>query len=661
MLSCIVTTFDNLSIESNEYSSSKNASGPIIHGINLSQSGFVYVGQENAINLSVSASEQNDPEGLLLTYTWYYGDGSQIQNCGGIGSSGIYCEITVAIQHVPTLEIGVEASNQSGYTDFESLQIEVLNLDEFILQTQSGIEVHYSIFYKASGLSLQVSDLDIEDYMAIELPGDPNSMYNSILALSFASSTTFDSHIVEQIDFKLLVPTEYGDGSLWFCISSKGSECSLLDSESSEWSASKSFYSSSEYFSIGSLVIFPDKAANYDTDGDGYGDDVDSFPDDPTEWNDTDSDGCGDNIDLFPTIYGQCLDSDQDGYGDNQFASYGDSCPDVFGNSSIDRYGCIDSDGDGVSDAGDLFPDNFSEAYDTDQDGFGDNLDDCPNIQGNSSLDLFGCFDSDGDLVSDYNDAFPFDENETLDTDDDGFGDNSDACPNVLGNSTLDRFGCIDQDGDMVSDLNDVFPSNPLEAFDSDLDGVGDNSDLFPFDSNETVDTDKDGYGDNGDSCPNNFGNSSVDRYGCLDQDGDGVSDYNDAFWNDANETLDSDMDGVGDNSDKCPETYEDGIIDSEGCYVPLNNSESLSSSITSDSIMIVALLGAVIGVGSVLLILKLKNKHENEEDEEEHVQFPSNNLEGEFDEDGYEWIEFPNNSEIWYWRENKEDDWVKY
>lgn len=37
-----------------------------------------------------------------------------------------------------------------------------------------------------------------------------------------------------------------------------------------------------------------------DSDGDGYNDDVDVFPDDSREWKDTDGDGYGDNEDDFP-------------------------------------------------------------------------------------------------------------------------------------------------------------------------------------------------------------------------------------------------------------------------------------------------------------------------------------------------------------------------
>jgi len=54
-----------------------------------------------------------------------------------------------------------------------------------------------------------------------------------------------------------------------------------------------------------------------DTDGDGYNNDVDLFPDDSTEWEDTDNDGYGDNSDAFPADASEHLDSDGDGVGDN--------------------------------------------------------------------------------------------------------------------------------------------------------------------------------------------------------------------------------------------------------------------------------------------------------------------------------------------------------
>jgi|GEM_PF-6573339 len=58
-------------------------------------------------------------------------------------------------------------------------------------------------------------------------------------------------------------------------------------------------------------------AGNLDTDGDGHPDDVDAFPNDPTEWADTDGDGVGDNSDAFPLDPTESVDTDGDGVGNN--------------------------------------------------------------------------------------------------------------------------------------------------------------------------------------------------------------------------------------------------------------------------------------------------------------------------------------------------------
>lgn len=133
----------------------------------------------------------------------------------------------------------------------------------------------------------------------------------------------------------------------------------------------------------------------------------------------------------------------------------------------------MDTDGDGVFDAVDDFPNDASESVDTDSDGVGDN-----------------------------SDAFPNNSNETADTDGDGVGDNADAFPNNA-NETADS------DGDGVGNNADLFPFDANETIDSDGDGVGNNADAFPSDPTETVDTDGDGIGDNADQQPLNPDNSS--------------------------------------------------------------------------------------------------------------------------------------------------------
>ena len=76
--------------------------------------------------------------------------------------------------------------------------------------------------------------------------------------------------------------------------------------------------------------------------------------------------------------------------------------------------------------------DNLDEDLDDDNDGYNDTVDDCP-----------------------------FDANEHVDTDGDGYCDVQDS----------------DDDNDGTYDLNDEFPLNPNEQTDNDQDGIGDNED----------------------------------------------------------------------------------------------------------------------------------------------------------------------------------------
>ena len=274
-----------------------------------------------------------------------------------------------------------------------------------------------------------------------------------------------------------------------------------------------------------------------DIDGDNTIDMKDKFPTDPLEWE----------------------DSDLDGFGDN-----GDACPSIWGNSSFDRNGCQDSDGDTISDLSDSFINDFTQYSDSDSDGFGDNAsgnlpDSCPMVYGDSTRGgILGCIDGDGDGWADSSDQFDQDLSQWNDTDGDGYGDSligfqGDACPIVSGNSTQDGFGCIDTDGDGWSDNGDDFVSEPTQWSDRDFDGYGDNQstganliDFFPGDSTQWNDSDEDGHGDNpygteGDWFPN-------DPNLWQDSDRDGVADENDAFTNDATQWNDSDGDGYGDN-----------------------------------------------------------------------------------------------------------------
>ena len=275
---------------------------------------------------------------------------------------------------------------------------------------------------------------------------------------------------------------------------------------------------------------------------------------------DSDGDGLADDHDAFPQDPAEWADNDGDGIGDN-----------------ADE----DADGDEVADEDDAFPLNPEEWSDIDGDGIGDNADPDSDLDGVtdeddafpqdpeewSDIDGDGVgdnadTDTDNDGIEDTADAFPLDRSEWADSDGDGIGDNAD--PDT------------DTDGDGVPDVSDAFPMAAAEWSDTDGDGIGDNADTdddgdevadeddaFPLDAAESSDADGDGIGDNADA----------------DADNDGVEDMADIFPRDAAETHDSDGDGVGDNADV--DDDNDGVPDGDDAC-PLNPAPTCVKGIVS-------------------------------------------------------------------------------
>ena len=130
------------------------------------------------------------------------------------------------------------------------------------------------------------------------------------------------------------------------------------------------------------------------------------------------------------------------------------------GQSTEDRVGCLDSDGDGWSDpdvnwnetmGADAFPFDANESRDLDGDGVGDVAD----------------ADMDGDSSPDDVDVWPEDPGIWSDSDGDGYADQglhekSDNCPYIYGKSRFRLKGCSDIDGDFTPD-----------EYDDDADGDG--------------------------------------------------------------------------------------------------------------------------------------------------------------------------------------------
>ena len=334
-----------------------------------------------------------------------------------------------------------------------------------------------------------------------------------------------------------------------------------------------------------------------DIDGDGVANESDIFPLDPEEAVDTDGDGSGDNGDK---------DDDNDGYLDEQEAELQtdpkdpDDKPADLDQDYVPDALDDDVDGDGVPNTLDAFPADPTEVLDTDGDGQGDNADTDDDDDGYpdvveeelgtdpgdpavhpSDLDGDGTPDPsdpdlDGDGADNGDDAFPYDGSETVDTDDDGKGDNADTDDDGDGypddveidakTDPKDKNSYPDDiDGDGIPDLQDP---------DADGDGVPNDQDAFDKDPKEWLDTDGDGIGNGAD--PDDDGDGFADTTELLfstdplspfsfpsdldgdkipdaldpDRDGDGILNEADAFPNDATEWLDTDGDGLGNQAD---------------------------------------------------------------------------------------------------------------
>ncbi|WP_019026095.1 DUF5011 domain-containing protein [Colwellia piezophila] len=225
------------------------------------------------------------------------------------------------------------------------------------------------------------------------------------------------------------------------------------------------------------------------------------------------------------------------------------------------RVVAVDSDLDGVNDSEDAFPDDPAASIDDDNDGLPDYWNDGKDQSHSTSepklvLDLHlddptnGQTDTDGDNVSDEDDAFPADISASIDSDNDGYPD-----------SWNDGKSAVDSTSEPVLVI-DAFPNDAAAYLDTDGDGYPDDwnegmsaddsnsgllKDAFPLDAAASLDTDGDGYPDSW-----NDGKSADDSTTELAID---------AFPEDATESIDSDGDGVGDNSDPAPQDKYDGVI----------------------------------------------------------------------------------------------------
>ncbi|MFZ5981497.1 MAG: C25 family cysteine peptidase, partial [Candidatus Zixiibacteriota bacterium] len=233
------------------------------------------------------------------------------------------------------------------------------------------------------------------------------------------------------------------------------------------------------------------------------------------------------------------IDTDNDGFNDAE-----DNCPQTY------NPGQEDADGDNIGDVCDNCPTtaNLTQAN-YDNDNYGDACDNCPSVDNSDQVN------SDSDSFGDACDNCPTIENQSQsDLDFDGFGDVCDNCPGTINTDQLNS------DGDSYGDACDNCPTaeNPDQT-NSDGDSYGDACDnCLAVDNLDQANSDSDSYGDACDNCP------TVDNPDQVNSDGDNLGDVCDNCP-ELNNPLqeDNDSDGFGNVCDNCPETANPGQEDS--------------------------------------------------------------------------------------------------
>ena len=263
-----------------------------------------------------------------------------------------------------------------------------------------------------------------------------------------------------------------------------------------------------------------------------------------------------------------------------------------------------------------------------------------------------------------------------------------------------------DSDGDGVIDSSDL-----CEGFDDSIDV---DSDGIPDGCDQLIDSDDDGLSDSDDQCPTTVSGATVDSSGCSDDerdsDGDGYPDVTDLC---DNTPKDSDERLYFVETNGCATFY---AIYSEECIIwEYWNHDSINTEAFGRGCPHFDLLsrqdyddvrdngmsqqlstgGGVLWKGMVafgilatsivvfLLVRRTKNSEFDEEGDDDYLNGedathaipaerttpmmtgrqsgPDPTWQGVWGDDGYEWIEHPEGSDEWYWRDADTGQWVKH
>ena len=149
----------------------------------------LYLGQADPINMTVEASDLEDPTGDSLNYTWSNA-GNELPGCGGSGAEGANCLLPILSTYVTAFPVSVTVTDSEGASVSQELLLNIWNNAVASATSDSNIVVSYSLRYLAStAFMISATDSVLTTYENIELPGY-SGIYNAVGAVEYAPAST---------------------------------------------------------------------------------------------------------------------------------------------------------------------------------------------------------------------------------------------------------------------------------------------------------------------------------------------------------------------------------------------------------------------------------------------------------------------------------------
>ena len=598
--------------------SGRNNNPPTIDSFVLHNTEPLYLGQADPINMTMEASDFEDPTGDSLNYTWSNA-GNELPGCGGSGDEGANCLLPILSSYITAFPVSVTVTDSEGASVSQELMLTIWNNAVSTATSDAEISVSYSIRYLLpDAFMISATDVALTSYENVELPGYAGT-YNAVAAVEYAPGISFSANDVLDHSLNVSVAKSLGATSLWYV--TDAGQWTMLSSNANEVDASTEQFSfdfpeNSPVLSAGTLVLIgesmspvapPDATISgltaYQSSDSG---------DITTSWQVSGTMLGSDSIQI--TICENNLNC-EDAFsatlanGDVNFVYSGSetvddsmyyitleicneaSCSTPAQASLLVEKGtplheqCVTHAALAVHDhltlefelQGEVFQTPANMGIDTSV-CVGEMhvihthaLDDVLHLELHQDVPVylslfFEIWNISHPQSTELDMLFLMPENVSIYVGDVLYGGTFGTLQLTNGQSIKVIFysNTPDSDGDGVNDDFDQFPNDANESVDSDGDGVGDNSDAFPQDGNETNDDDGDGVGDNGD-----------------------------AFPQDENETMDTDADGVGDNEDPEPENPD------------VSSPQDISVEISETSSYIIA--GSIVFLAIVILFVRRK------------------------------------------------------